>query len=245
MSALWFADDGEGEPLLVLHPGGTDARSLGPLLGELAEGYRVITPEQRGHGRTPDRDGEWHFSDMAADTAGLLDELGVSQAHAVGWSDGAIVGLHLALARADLVASLVFGGAPFQVEGWRQGVLGGEPPAFMADAYAELSPDGAAHWPVVVGKSIRMHETEPAVTEDELRTLSMPVLIVLGDDDEVRFDHAVRMYEALPDGELAILPRATHGLIVEKPALLARLIRNFQASDKSNGVAPIRRSSGV
>ena len=67
------------------------------------------------------------------------------------------------------------------------------------------------------------------------------IFVVLGDDDEVRFDHAVRMYEALPDGELAILPRSTHGLIVEKPDLLARVIRDFHAPDKANGVAPLRR----
>lgn len=238
---LWCIDSGEGEVLLVLHPGGTDVRALGPLLAEFAEGYRIIAPERRGHGHTPDRAGEWHFADMAADTAALLDEMGVRRAQVVGWSDGAIVGLYLALSRPDLVSGLVFGGAPFHVDGWRAGVLGGEPPSFMADAYAEVSPDGAEYWAVVTGKSNRMHVTEPAVSEDDLRTLVMPVLVVLGDDDEVRFDHAVRMYEALPDGELAILPRSTHGLIVEKPDLLARVIRDFHAPDKANGVAPLRR----
>lgn len=238
---LWCTDSGDGEVLLVLHPGGTDVRALSPLLHELAEGYRIIAPEQRGHGHTPDCDGEWHFADMASDTAALLDAMAVRRAHVVGWSDGAIVGLHLALSRPDLVASLVFGGAPFHVDGWRAGVLDGALPSFMADAYAAVSPDGAGHWPVVAEKSNRMHATEPAVSEPELRTLTMPVLVVLGDDDEVRFDHVVRMYEALPDGELAILPRSTHGLIVEKPDLLARVIRDFHTLDKSNGVAPIRR----
>lgn len=241
MSALWFADDGDGAPLLVLHPGGTDTRALGALIDALAGSYRIIAPEQRGHGRSPDREGAWSFADMAADTAALLDELDVRRAHVVGWSDGAIVGLHLALARPDLVASLVFGGAPYRVDGWRDGVLEGEPPAFMADAYAEVSPDGADHWPVVVAKSNRMHEVEPTVTEEDLGALTMPVLVVLGDDDEVRFDHALRMVEALQDGELAIVPRATHGLIVEKPDLLARLIRDFHDPGKSDGVAPMRR----
>ncbi|QTX06218.1 alpha/beta fold hydrolase [Agromyces archimandritae] len=238
---MWCADGGDGEVLLMLHPGGTDARALGPLRAELIEDYRIVTPEQRGHGHTPDRDGEWHFADMAADTAALLDGMEVGRAHVFGWSAGAIVGLHLALSRPELVASLVFGGAPFHVEGWRAGVLDGEPPAFMADAYAEVSPDGAAHWPTVTAKSNRMHENEPRLSEDDLGTLAMPVLVVLGDDDEVRFDHAIRMYETLPDGELAIVPRATHGLIVEKADLLARLIRDFHARGDDNGVAPIRR----
>lgn len=244
MSTVWYADHGEGPPLVVLHPGGTDVRALGPLLAEIGGGYRVLTPERRGHGHTPDVEGDWHFADMAADTAALLDKLEVSHAHIVGWSDGAIVGLYLAIARPDLVASLVFGGAPFQADGWCDGVLEAEedPPSFMAEAYAELSPDGADHWQVVTTKSNRMHKTEPAVTESQLQALSMPVLIVLGDDDQVRFDHALRMYESLPDGELAVVPRATHGLIVEKPDLLARLIHDFHSHDKGNGVAPLRRS---
>ncbi|WP_426518277.1 alpha/beta fold hydrolase [Diaminobutyricibacter sp. McL0618] len=244
MAELWFAAVGGSEdvPLVILHPGGTDSRSLAPLMKELASGYRVLTPEQRGHGRTPDRDGEWHFTDMAADTAALLDELGVTRAHVIGWSDGAIVGLELALLRPDLVTSLVFGEAAFQVGGWRTGVLGSEPPAFMAEAYAEISPDGASHWPVVVEKANRMHTLEPAISEADLRRLSMPVLIVLGDDGEVHFDHAVRMYEALLNGELAVVPRSTHGLIVEKPDLLARLIRDFHSPVQSDGLAPIRRN---
>lgn len=243
MNSLWFSDSGDGDALLALHPGGTDTRALGPLLAELSGTYRVLAPEQRGHGRTPDKEGEWHFAEMAADTANLLDELGVRRVHVVGWSDGAIVGLHVALARPGLVASLVFGGAPFNLSGWRDGVVGAEVPDFMAAAYAEVSPDGAEHWPMVVRKSNRMHESEPVVAESDLSRLSMPVLVVLGDDDEVRFEHAIRMYEALPDGELAILPRSTHGLIVEKPALLARLIRDFHAPDKGDGVAPIRRTA--
>lgn len=242
MSELWHSDGSSGDALLLLHPGGTDTRALGPLLADLVGAYRVIAPEQRGHGHTPDRAGEWHFADMAADTAHLLDGLGLQDVHVVGWSDGAIVGLYLALTRPDLVGTLVFGGAPFDVSGWREGVVGAEFPEFMSAAYAEVSPDGAKHWRTVVAKSNRMHASEPAVTEDDLRRLALPVLVVVGDDDEVRLEHAIRMYEVLRDGELAILPRATHGLIVEKPALLGQLIRDFHDPTKNNGVAPIRRS---
>ncbi|GHG95024.1 alpha/beta fold hydrolase [Comamonas sp. JC664] len=241
MRDLWFVEHGKGEPFLLLHPGGTDTRALQSLISVLGDGYRIIAPEQRGHGRTPDVEGDWSFARMAADTAALLEHLKLSDVHVFGWSDGAIVGLHLALARPDLVRSLVFGAAPFRVDGWRDGVLGGSPPDFMAQAYAELSPDGLGHWPAVVAKSAKLHEREPAITVEALRGLKHPVLVVMGDDDEVRFEHAIEMYEALPDGELAVVPRATHGLLVEKPDLLARLIRDFHSPDKDNGVAPLRR----
>ncbi|NVJ01749.1 alpha/beta hydrolase [Myxococcus sp. AM009] len=241
MQDLWFAEHGQGEPFLLLHPGGADTRALQPLIAALGNGYRIITPEQRGHGRTPDTESDWSFAHMAADTAALLERLKLSNVHVFGWSDGAIVGLHLALARPDLVRSLVFGAAPFRVDGWRDGVLGEPLPDFMAKPYAELSPDGLEHWPAVVAKSARLHEREPAIGVEDLRGMKRPVLVVMGDDDEVRFEHAIEMYEALPDSEFAVVPRATHGLLVEKPDLLARLIADFHSPAKSNGVAPLRR----
>lgn len=112
----------------------------------------------------------------------------------LGWSDGAIVGLHLALQRPDLVSTLVFGGGVFHHDGWH-------------------------------------------------RQVRVPVLVIVGDDDEVRFDHVVDMYEALPDAELAVIPRSTHGLIVEKPDVVALFVRDLHRGDRSDGVAPRRRAT--
>ncbi|EFQ81808.1 hydrolase, alpha/beta domain protein [Aeromicrobium marinum DSM 15272] len=239
---LWFADRGEGEPFVLLHPGGVDSRALDPLLDGLTGHYRLITPDQRGHGRTPDVDGPLGHDLMAADTAALIDRLGCGPVHLFGYSDGAIVALHVALARPDLVRDLVFAAAPFHHEGWHAGVLDGDPPAFLADSYGEVSPDGRDHWPVVVAKLDRMHHESPVVTTEQLHRLTLPVLVVLGDDDEVRLEHAVEMYQALPDGELAVVPRSTHAVIVEKPDLLVRLVRDFHDPDKGDGYVPLRRA---
>lgn len=162
--------------------------------------------------------------------------------HLLGYSDGAIVALHVALSRPDLVRSLVFAAAVFHHDGWLPGVLDGEAPDFMGDSCGEVSPDGREHWPVVVAKLDVLHSTSPTLTVKNLATLTVPTLVILGDDDEVQFEHAVAMYRALPDGELAVMPRATHGLAVEKPVLFARLIRDFHSLDKTNGFAPIRRA---
>jgi len=242
MTEPWTSDPGgPGTPIVLLHPGGTDSRSMSAL-AEAFGGARVVLVDRAGHGRTPDVDGPWHFADIAEELAGTVRSLGAGPVHLVGWSDGAIVGLHLALAHPDLVRSLVFGGAPFSVDGWHEGVLDGDPPRFMADAYAEVSPDPPEHWEVVTAKSRVLHTAEPAVTVAQLHGLDVPVLILCGDDDEVRLDHLTQMLEALPDGELAVVPRATHGLVVEQPALVAQLVEAFHATDKSDGVAPRRRA---
>lgn len=242
MTEPWTSDPGgPGTPIVLLHPGGTDSRSMSAL-AEAFGGARVVLVDRAGHGRTPDVDGPWHFADMAEELAGTVRSLGAGPVHLVGWSDGAIVGLYLALAHPDLVRSLVFGGAPFSVDGWHEGVLDGDPPRFMADAYAEVSPDPPEHWEVVTAKSRVLHTAEPAVTVAQLGGLDVPVLILCGDDDEVRLDHLAQMLEALPDGELAVVPRATHGLVVEQPDLVAQLVEAFHATDKSDGVAPRRRA---
>lgn len=238
-STCWSAESGAGEELLLLHPGGTDSAAMGPLAEHLT-GYHQVILDRPGHGRSADVDGDWSFARMADAVAEVLQRH-PTPAHVVGWSDGAIVGLYLALRRPELVRSLVFGGAVFHHSGWRPGVLDGEPPEFMREAYGAVSPDGVEHWDAVVQKARELHLREPDLSAADLHGVGIPVLIVVGDDDQVQWGHLIEMLEALPDGELAVLPRATHGAIVEKPALLAQLIREFHHGDRDDGLAPLRR----
>ncbi|NQX29296.1 alpha/beta fold hydrolase [Microbacteriaceae bacterium VKM Ac-2854] len=242
--ALTSRRSGSGEPFVLLHPGGTDSRSLELLAAELS-GYALLMPDQRGHGRTADAPGPLTFADMAADTAAFIESESAEPVHLFGHSDGAIVALHLALARPDLVKSLVFASGVWHHDGWLPGVLDGEAPDFMRDSYGEVSPDGIEHWAVMVQKLDAMHETQPALTTHELGALAVPTLILAGDDDEIRFEHLIALYDALPNGELAIIPRASHGVVVEKPELIARLIRDFHDPKKGDGFAPIRRGGSV
>ena len=97
----WYDEHGEGAPLLLLHPGGAgvDSRALAPNLDALADGFRVFTPERRGHGRTSDVDGPITFELMARDTIAFLETVVGAPAHLVGSSDGATVALLVALRR--------------------------------------------------------------------------------------------------------------------------------------------------
>ena len=121
----WYDEGGQGEPLVLLHPGGAgvDARAWGPNLPALAEQFRVFTPERRAHGRTPDVDGPITFELMADDTVAFLDAIVGEPAHVVGCSDGAIVALLVALRRPDLIRRLVFIAGVFHRDGWAPGVV--------------------------------------------------------------------------------------------------------------------------
>jgi pimeloyl-ACP methyl ester carboxylesterase len=243
----WYDEQGSGEPLVLLHPGGAgvDSRAFGPNLEVLSGRFRTFSPERRAHGRTPDVAGPITFEAMAADTVRFLEQVVGGPARVLGASDGATVGLLVALRRPDLVTRLVFVAGVFHHEGWWPQVIDpdNQLPGFLAASYAEVSPDGAAHYQEVVEKLSRMHQVEPALTIEDLADIPCRTLVMLGDDDEVILEHGIALYRTLPNAELAVIPGTSHGLLVEKPSLCNTMIVDFLANDPVPTVAPIRRAS--
>ena len=243
----WYDQHGDGEPLVLLHPAAADARAFNPNLEALAAGFKVFTPERRGHGRTPDVDGPITFELMAGDTIAFIERRVHAPAHLVGMSDGATVALYVALRRPDLVRRLVLVGGVFNHDGWLPGTtdLDEESASFLASGYGEVSPDGVEHFGVVAEKLARMHETEPDLGAEDLAAVGQRTLVMVGDDDEVSLEHAIAMYRGFPDGELAVVPGTSHGLLVEKPALCNSMIVEFLANEPVTTYAPIRRASSA
>lgn len=240
-SRLHHSEQGTGEPFVMLHPGGVDARALDPIVEQFPERFHIYTPDQRGHGRTPDMPGEMTFTAMAEDTIAFIDDIVGGAVHLLGYSDGAIVALLVAMKRPDLVRNLVFVAGVYHRDGWLDGVLGGETPEFMADMYSEVSPDGREHFATVVGKLERMHAKEPTMSTAELARVRCPALVIVGDDDEMALEHVISLYRALPRGELAVIPHASHGVLVEKAHLCGLMITEFLDPQKPATFAPIRR----
>jgi len=239
---LEFTEKGAGPLFTMLHPGGTDSRALTSIVDLFADRFRVLTPDQRGHGRTPDSNAPLSFEQMAEDTIALLEAQSAAPSPLLGYSDGAVVALLVTLRRPDLVSHLVFVSGVFALDGWPASTLAGDVPDFMVDSYAEVSPDGRDHYAVVVEKLHRMHQLGPTVTTAELGSIDVPVLVIIGDDDDMSLEHIVELYRSLPAGELAVVPHASHGVLVEKPELCASLIDDFLRDDKPETFAPIRRA---
>jgi pimeloyl-ACP methyl ester carboxylesterase len=242
----WYDEHGEGEPLALIHPGGADARAWGPNLDALAAHFHVYTPERRGHGRTPDVDGPITYELMAQDTIAFLERIVGGPAHLVGCSAGASVALLVALRRPDLARRLVLVSGVFHRDGWLPGAIDPDasPPEVLARGYAELSPDGPDHYPVVSAKLTRVNWEEPTLAASELSGVTSRTLVMLGDDDEVRLEHATAMYRGIPDAELAVVPGTSHGLLHEKPELCNTIMVDFLTTDPVPTFAPIRRASG-
>jgi pimeloyl-ACP methyl ester carboxylesterase len=244
----WYADHGSGDPLVYLHGGFSSSGELDPVLDRYAAHFHVYTPDRRGHGRTPDVPGPFTYEAYAADAVAFLDEVVGGPAHLVGYSDGAITVLHVALARPELVRRMVLISGQFHQSGLIPAFFHG-PDAVaeleatpLAAAYAERSPDGPEHFRVVAEKVLESALTGPTLAAEQLAGVRARTLVVSGDDDAVTLEHTIEMYRSLPDAELAVVPGTSHLLIMEKPELVARLVLDFLTTDPVPTMAPIRRA---
>ena len=139
----WVHVDGDqGETVLLLHGGLSNSDAMLETIGRpLGRTYRLAAFDRRGHGRTADTGEPFHYSAMADETIAFLEHLG-GPAHLVGWSDGGIVALLVALRRPDLVGRIVAIGANYHFDGVRHTELPDDGPmvAMISTSYAERSP---------------------------------------------------------------------------------------------------------
>jgi pimeloyl-ACP methyl ester carboxylesterase len=241
----WYDEHGSGPPLVLMHGGLVDARFFEPNLPALAEKFHVYTPERRGHGHTPDVEGPITYQLMADDTIAFLEDVVGRPADLVGHSDGAFIAMLVAMQRPELVnrLAMISGGynksgeavpdAEFDIDQMTQ---------FLGPAYGEVSPDGEAHFAVVVAKIAEMATTEPNLDVSELAKVRHRSRVMFSDDDLMTLSHAVDMYHALPKGELAIVPGTSHFLMQEKPHLVNAILLDFLTNEPVPTVAPIWRA---
>ena len=234
----YYEEDGSGAPLVLLHPGGADSRAFESNVSGLAGHFRVLRPDRRGHGRTPDVEGPITYELMAQDTIAFLEQVVGGPAYLVGHSDGAPVALLTALARPDLVRRLVFASGVFHHDGWAPGAidLDEETTAFFVEYHGAVSPDGPDAFPVLAAKLYRMHSEEPTLTVADLTGYPGPSLVMVGDDeDEIPMEHTLALRQGLPRSQLAVVPGAGHGLPVDKPELFNRLVVDFLIGNTDGG----------
>jgi len=242
-----FGSSAGDEAVVLLHGGISNCDDLRPTAAMFEDRYRLIAFDRRGHGRTADIDRPFSYVDMTDETIGVLEHVVGGSAALVGWSDGGIVALLVALRRPDLVRRMVLIGTDFHYEGVRPF---GQDPAMdatfeaMKGAYGERSPDGAEHFQAMLAKATELMETEPTLTTQDIVKVSTPTLVIVGDDDVIELAHTVALYEALPAGRLAVIPAASHMVPVEQPELVGRLIAEFlSAPDPPQTMMPSRRTT--
>ena len=245
----WYELEGEGDPVLLLHGGFCTNETWGPQRAEFAADHRVFLPERRAHGHTPDVEGALSYHDMAKDTIDFLTSVVGGPADLVGWSDGGIVALLVAIARPDLIRKIVVTGANFKPPpeigpAEMLDELDADAPemGMFRSMYEAASPDGAEHWPIVVGKLVELYRAEPNIAIEDLGRIGAPTLVLVGDDDIVPLEHTLELYRAIPNSELAVVPGTSHAHFMEKPSLVNQLVLEFLDNDPVPTMMPIRRA---
>jgi pimeloyl-ACP methyl ester carboxylesterase len=227
---LYYEEHGEGPPLVLLHGGLlTIDLSFGSVIPALAESHRAIAVELQGHGRTADIDRPMTFEYLAADVVGLLDHLGIEQADVFGFSLGGLTTYQLLVDHQARVRRAVVASADHRND--RGGEVHPErlPTeadfAAMRDAYAAVAPD-PARFQASAEKTAALVHGFAGWTEDQLRGIEAPVLVLIGDTDFILVANAAEAAELLPRGQLAVLPGTTH-MDMTRSELVAPVVEAF------------------
>ena len=237
--------DNEGEAVVLLHGGLSKTSSWDYLMvPPLEDEFHVFAYDRTGHGFTGDQPGSLHFEFQCQEAIAYLENVVKEPAHLIGYSDGGIIALMVAIKRPELVKSIVAIGANYHYSAPLKDFLEARVSEEDQAEYNLISPD-APH--TLLEKTIRMNEiwkTQPDISLSEIASIQCPVLVMAGDDDVIAHDHTISLYEALPLGQLAIIPGTSHGLVKEKPALLIAVIMQF-LEDLSYPITrdPIRRTN--
>lgn len=237
----WYDERGHGDPLVLLHGGFSDARDFAGNLDTLS--FRIYSPERRGHGHTPDVEGPITLDLMTDDTIAFIDKVVGEPVYLAGYSVGATIAVLVALRRPDLVRRLVLVSCAFHHDGLLfSPAAGGEAPEPVVARYAEVSPDGRDHFPVVAAKLAAAGAGQPSLSAADLAAIGCRTLVLTADDDIVTLEHTLALYRALRASELAVVPGTSHILLHEKPAMCTQLVTDFLTGDSGPTFLPIRRA---
>ncbi len=233
---LYYQVRGAGAPVVLLHGGiNTLETTFAKLMPELARKYRVVAVEQVGHGHSPDTEVPRTYAEMADDTAALLGHLGIARADLIGWSDGGIIALLVAIRYPERVRRVVASGANLRLDAlspnfvkWAMAVAPEDKSlTALRVAYQRASPDGPAHWPTLLARDRALWLQPVTIEKDKLATVKAPTLVVSGDGDSVLVEHALEIFRTLPDAQLCVLPATGHNTFVPRAAWLLPMLTSF------------------
>lgn len=216
---MYYAERGSGPTLVMLHGGGDSGEhSFEQQIGLFSQHYRIIAPDQVGQGHTPDVAGPLSYTAMLQDTVALLTQLKLKNVDVMGFSDGGILALMLAVRRPAMVHRLVVSGVNIAPEGLTSEELEG------LRALQTKTPK------TVDEKLAKLWLTSPTADElnpEALAKIMQPVLVISGDRDAITLEQTLQIYRALPRAQLCILPDTDHGTFSGRPEWLNPIITDF------------------
>ncbi|MER8462566.1 alpha/beta hydrolase [Mesorhizobium sp. M1396] len=228
---MYYAVFGAGDPVLLIHGGFGHADIWASQVATLSKTHKVIVADSRGHGRSTRTEQPYGYDLMASDYLALLDYLKIDKTALVGWSDGGIIGIDIALHHPERLTRLFAQAANVTTDGVDPGVMTNKTFAAYIDRsgrdYKKMSktPD---QYDAFVAQISHMWESEPAWTKEQLAKITTTTAIVAGDHDEaIKREHTEYIASAIPGAKLIILPNASHFAMLQAPDEYSQAVLDF------------------
>lgn len=228
---MYYAVYGQGEPLILLHGGLGHSDVWGNQIPVLARHFKVIAADSRGHGRSTRSAQPYSYALMASDVVALMDHLKVDKASILGWSDGGIIGIDIAINHPERLQKVFAFGANTNVAGLRADVAD----SVVFNTYIEIAGQDYAklsktptEYEAFVKQIGEMWATQPDYKPEQLGKIPVPIAIADGEHDEaIRQEHNVEMADAIPGAKLVILKGVSHFAFLQKPDEFNQAVLDF------------------
>lgn len=218
---LYYKIYGKGQPILMIHGNGGSFSCFENQVKEFSKHYKVILVDCRGRGNSTYQKGiELTFDLQVQDINLFLDKLNITKTNILGWSDGGIIGLLLAIKHPEKVDKLVTSGANI----FPEGVIYFED---MKKTVAELISKNQDHKNDLDIDLNNLDLKYPNLNFTDLNLIKSKTLIIAGDHDIIKGEHTLKIYESIPEAQLAILPNSSHSALIENSKLFNEIVLHF------------------
>ncbi len=227
---IWYAVYGHGQPVILLHGGLANSNYWGNQVPALAKHYQVIVMDSRGHGRSTRNEQPYGYDLMASDVVGLMDFLKIQKAAIVGWSDGAILGLDIAIHHPERLTKLFAFAANSDPSGVADISKSDVFNAYIARAEKEYEHLSATptQYKAFLDQIGKMWATQPNFTEAQLRGITTPTWIVDADHDEaIKRENTEYMAKMIPNSGLLLQPEVSHFSFLQDPQQFTNDVLHF------------------
>ena len=214
---LYYEVYGDGPPLLVLHGNGGSIENASDFYPDLIKKYKIIAVDSRSQGKSTDTEAPLTYEQMASDVNALLEKLDIDSALIWGQSDGAILGLLLAMDYPKRVKKVVAFGANIQPDS-----LAIFP--WMIEGIRKVLSESKD---VKERKLNQLMLDHPRIPYSSLSRIKIPVLVVAGDRDAIRPEHTLKIFQNIPNSQMSIIPGATHGAAWEQKEYFLKMMTDF------------------
>ena len=222
---------GGGDPVLLLHGGLGSTLNWGNQVPDLMKTHKVVAVDSRGHGRSTRSAQPFGYALMASDVLAMMDHLKLDKVSVIGWSDGGIIGLILAMDHPERLNKLFAFGANYNVSGFNPAVMTnpvvGQAMGVAAQDYQNLSPK-PGDFDEFVKQISAMWESQPDFKPEQLAKITEPTVIAAGQSEEAIFpEHTAELAGLIPGAKLVIIPNVSHMGLWQDPVAFNAAVAAF------------------